>query len=51
MLKQYDEALSDIEKSISLDSTNSFAYKNRALVYIGLDSLHLACDDLNKATK
>ena len=49
MVNQFDEALIDIEKSISLDSTNSFVYKNRALIFISLDSLHLACNDLRKA--
>ncbi len=42
-------ALNDIQSSISMDSTNSFAYRNRALINIAIDSIGLACKDLNKA--
>lgn len=44
-------ALADIQSSIALDSTNSYAYKNRALIYISIDSIPLACQDLNKANE
>lgn len=44
-------ALNDITTSIGLDTTNSFAYKNRAEVYISMDSISLACADLNKSIK
>jgi tetratricopeptide (TPR) repeat protein len=42
-------ALSDIESSIKIDSTNSMAFRNRALIYISFDSLKLACKDLTRA--
>jgi tetratricopeptide (TPR) repeat protein len=42
-------ALNDIQSSISMDSTNSFAFRNRALINIAIDSIGLACKDLNKA--
>jgi len=35
--------------SFSLDASNSYVYKNRALYYIAIDSIRLACKDLNKA--
>ncbi len=37
------------KESIRLNPDNSFVYKNRALIYISLDSLNLACQDLEKA--
>ncbi|MCF8369968.1 MAG: hypothetical protein K9G76_13080 [Bacteroidales bacterium] len=48
-LELYSEALQDINQSILRDPNNSFAYKNLALVYIALDSLDLACENLNKS--
>jgi tetratricopeptide (TPR) repeat protein len=42
-------AMNDIQSSISMDSTNSYAFRNRAIIYIAIDSIGLACKDLNKA--
>ena len=44
-------ALKDVMTSIRLDSTNSLAYKNRAEVYLSMDSLTKACKDLEKSLK
>ena len=44
-------ALMDITTSIQLDSANSLAYKNRAEIYLSLDSLIQACNDLDKSLK
>jgi tetratricopeptide (TPR) repeat protein len=44
-------AKEDIMMSFSMDSTNSFVYKNRALYFIALDSIDMACKDLNKAVE
>lgn len=44
-------ALKDVMTSIRLDSTNSLAYKNRAEVYLAMDSITLACADLDKSIK
>ena len=48
-LKDLQGAMDDIRQSFLLDSTNSYVYKNRALVLIAMDSIPLACKDLNKA--
>lgn len=48
-LNDYEGAMNDIQESIRLNPDNSFVYKNRALIYISLDSLNLACQDLEKA--
>lgn len=39
-------ALTDIEASLKSDPKNAYAYKNLALVFISLDSLNLACENL-----
>ncbi|NOX47818.1 MAG: tetratricopeptide repeat protein [Chlorobi bacterium] len=44
-------AFHDVMTSIQLDSTNSLAYKNRAEVYLSMDSLEKACNDIEKALK
>jgi tetratricopeptide (TPR) repeat protein len=44
-------ALKDVKISIQLDSTNSLAYKNRAEVYLSMDSISKACKDLEKSLK
>lgn len=46
---QYDNALNYISKSISLDSKNSYAYRNRALVYIELGLIEESCEELKQA--
>lgn len=50
-LNDYEGAMDDIQESILLNPDNSFVYKNRALIYISLDSLNLACLDLEQANK
>ncbi|HEY6162279.1 MAG TPA: tetratricopeptide repeat protein [Bacteroidia bacterium] len=42
-------ALDDINRSIKMDPTNSYAYRNRALVYIEMNKMKKVCADLNKA--
>lgn len=42
-------ALKDINASLEIDAENSFAYKNRALVYIATKKQKEACADLRKA--
>ncbi|MEM6262504.1 MAG: tetratricopeptide repeat protein [Bacteroidota bacterium] len=46
-----DEALEDINKSIELDSENTYAYRNRALVLLKMGNTKKACQDLKKALK
>lgn len=47
--KNYEDALSLINKSIHLDPSNSWAYKNRALVYIATNDKAKAFTDLQHA--
>jgi tetratricopeptide (TPR) repeat protein len=42
-------AMADINKSIGLSADNSYAFRNRALVYIAQNKNSLACEDINKA--
>jgi len=48
-LGKFDEAMTDIEQSLSLFPTNAYAYKNRALVYLEKSDKTLMCKDLAKA--
>ncbi len=48
-MKNYKEALDDIKFSLSLDSLNSYAYRNKALIFLALNNKHVACVDLQKA--
>ena len=48
-LNDFAGAMTDVEESIKFDPKNSYAYKNRALIYIATDSLELACEDLHTA--
>jgi len=50
-LNNLDSALADINKSLSLLPENSYALKNRALVYIAMNKIDLACKDLKDADK
>ena len=50
-LGQYDDALKHINYSLSKDGKNSYAYKNRALVYLAQGKELLARADLKKALK
>lgn len=43
------DGLEDINHSIKLNGQNSFAFRNRALIFIEMDSLLPACSDLQKA--
>ena len=47
-LGKYEKALKDINHSLQLDASNSYAYKNRALVYFKLYNPN-ACNDLQTA--
>jgi tetratricopeptide (TPR) repeat protein len=49
LLRDYDSALRDASRSIKLDSTNSIAYKTRALIYSALGNLEFACKDVEAA--
>ncbi len=44
-------ALTDIDSSISLSPSNSYAFRNRALVHIAQGKKDLACADIEKALK
>ncbi len=48
-LFNYEKALKDIDDSIHLFGNNSYAYRNRALVYLRLKRNRDACDDLYSA--
>lgn len=48
-LKRYEEALIDINKSIELYPENSYAYRNKALVYIDLKLNDRACKEMEKS--
>lgn len=48
-IKSYADALTDINHSLSILPTNSYAFKNRALVYLSTDKKELACLDLQRA--
>ncbi|MCD4664697.1 MAG: tetratricopeptide repeat protein, partial [Bacteroidales bacterium] len=50
-LNDFAGAMNDIQESIHSNPDNSFVYKNRALIYISLDSINLACQDLEQANK
>lgn len=42
-------AMQDVNHSLELYPSNSFAYKNRALIFIALKQMNFACEDLQKA--
>ena len=50
-LNDFEGAMKDIQESIHANPENSFVYKNRALIYISLDSINLACGDLEQANE
>ncbi|UZR93819.1 tetratricopeptide repeat protein [Chondrinema litorale] len=50
-LGEPDDALILINKSISIYPQNSYAFKNRALVYIAKNEIEKACADLTKANE
>lgn len=50
-LGDIEGALKDINYSLKLDATNSWAYKNRAEIYISQNKLDKACKELEKANE
>ncbi|NML39719.1 tetratricopeptide repeat protein [Chitinophaga sp. G-6-1-13] len=48
-LKDLKNALKDIQRSVALDPKNSYAYRNRALVYLAMKQPDKACEDLHRA--
>ncbi|HPS83490.1 MAG TPA: hypothetical protein PLA88_04180, partial [Bacteroidales bacterium] len=42
-------AMQDIEKSIKMYPGNSYAYRNRALIYIAMEKSEEACEDIQRA--
>lgn len=48
-LRNYDQALEDIKRSLEIDHQNSYAYKNLALVYLATDRNDEACENLVNA--
>ncbi len=50
-LGNYEAALKDINFSLKLYPENSYAYRNRALVYIEMKKTDEACKDLKKANE
>lgn len=42
-------ALADVNKSIKLYPANSYAFRNRALIYIEMNKIKKACEDLQAA--
>lgn len=50
-LGELDKAEEAINISLQLDASNSFAYKNRALIYIAQKKFADACEDLRAATE
>jgi tetratricopeptide (TPR) repeat protein len=49
MLKEYKEAISDIQAALSLDPNDPYTYRNRALIFIQIDNKPMICQDLKKA--
>lgn len=50
-LKKYEHAKLDLDKSIAIYPTNSYAFKNRALLYIAQKDLAQGCADLREAQR
>jgi tetratricopeptide (TPR) repeat protein len=46
-----EAGLKDINKSLTINPTNSYAYRNRALVYIKIKEKEKACEDLYQAKR
>jgi tetratricopeptide (TPR) repeat protein len=49
MLKQFDSARIDVNKSIELDADNPLAYQTRAIIQFASDNVNDGCADLKKA--
>jgi len=50
-LQKLQEAMNDINQSLKLYPTNSYALRNRALVYLAMKQKDKACEDLREAMK
>jgi len=50
-LQKLQEALNDINESLKVYPTNSYAFRNRALVYLAMKQKDKACEDLREALK
>ncbi|MES2575217.1 MAG: tetratricopeptide repeat protein [Bacteroidota bacterium] len=48
-LKKHEQALIKINKSLELFPENSFAHRNKALIYIDLNALDKACIEIEKS--
>jgi tetratricopeptide (TPR) repeat protein len=49
ILKQYDSASVDVNKSIELDPDNSIAYRTRAMILFALNKVYDGCSDVKRA--
>ena len=49
MLEKYKDAITDIQKAISLDPNNSYSFRNRALLFIEIKNMNMACVDLQQS--
>lgn len=47
----FDEALKNVNISIQLLPSNSFAFKNRALIYLAMNKNSQACNDLDESLR
>lgn len=50
-MKDYNNSLIQINKSMTINTTNPYAYRNRALVFIALNMLNEACKDLHASSE
>jgi regulator of sirC expression with transglutaminase-like and TPR domain len=44
-------ALKDVNKAIELNPYNSYAFRNRALIYLTMKEKEKACEDLHAAVR
>lgn len=51
LLQKYPEALQNLNKAISLDDKNAYAYSNRALLFLKLENLENAQLDIEQSIK
>lgn len=49
LLRNYPEALRHVNRSLELNQSNAYAYRNRALIYEGLMQYEAACNDTRRA--
>jgi tetratricopeptide (TPR) repeat protein len=48
-MNDLEAAMQDVNKAMEIDSSNSFIYRNRALIYIALKQTDKACADIETA--